>query len=198
MINLLPPATKEDILYARRNVKLLRWVAAIGISLAGAVIIMLFGQLYLAQSVKSYQAQIEEGQQRLKIQKIDETQTRVSEISANLKLVVDVLKRELLFSKVLRQVGAAIPSGAVLTELTIEKVQGGIDLTFESKDFQTGSQILVNLQDPENKVFEKADIEDITCDAEVLEGRVYPCQVNIRALFGDNSPYLFINEGKKL
>lgn len=197
MINLLPPDTKQDVMYARRNAKLLNWVFAILVSLIGAVAIMLLGQLYLAQSVKAYQAQIEEGQERLKIQRIDETQTRVSEISANLKLVVDVLKRELLFSKVLRQVGAAVPSGAVLTELTLEKVQGGIDLTFEAKDFQTGSQILVNLQDPENKVFEKADIEDITCDAVVLEGRVYPCQVNIRALFGDNSPYLFINEGKK-
>lgn len=197
MINLLPPATKHDVTYARRNSMLLKWVFAIIISLVGAVAIMLLGQLYLAQSVKSYQAQIEEGQERLKIQRIDETQTRVSEISANLKLAVDVLKRELLFSKVLRQVGAAVPSGTVLTELTLEKVQGGIDLTFEAKDFQTGSQILVNLQDPNNKVFEKADIENITCAANVLEGRVYPCQVTIRALFGDNSPYLFINEGKK-
>lgn len=197
MINLLPPATKRDITYARRNARLLKWMFAIFVSMVGAITIILLGQLYLAQSVKSYQAQIEEGQERLKIQRIDETQTRVSEISANLKLVVDVLKRELLFSKVLRQVGAAVPSGTVLTELTLEKVQGGIDLTFEAKDFQTGSQILVNLQDPNNKVFEKADIEDITCAPNVLEGRVYPCQVNIRALFGDNSPYLFINEGKK-
>lgn len=198
MINLLPPATKHEVNYARRNATLLKWVAAIWVSLIGAVAIILFGQIYLAQTVKSHQSQIQEGQERLKIQKIDETQARVSEISGNLKLVVDVLKREILFSKVIRQVGAAIPSGAVLTELTIEKVQGGIDLTFEAKDFQTGSQILVNLQDPNNMVFEKADIEDITCRTELLEGQVYPCQVNIRALFGDNSPYLFINEGKKL
>ncbi len=197
MINLMPPSTKEEIAYARRNVKLLKWAGAIFASTVGAIAIMLLGQLYLSQSVRSHQAQIEEGQERLKIQRIDETQARVGEISGNLKLVVDILKREILFSKVLRQVGAAIPSGAILTELTIEKVQGGIDLTFEARDFQTGSQILVNLQDPNNNVFEKADIEDITCKPTALENEVYPCQVNIRALFGDNSPYLFINEGKR-
>jgi hypothetical protein len=82
-----------------------------------------------------------------------------------------------------------------LTNLSIDKVEGGIDLTFEAKDYQTGSQIALNLQDPENKIFEKADIEQISCDAEIQENRTYLCQVTIRALFGDNSPYFFINEG---
>lgn len=196
MINLLPPATKEDILYARRNTKLVRWLIAIIIAALGAVVIIGFGQLYLTRSAKVYTKQIAEGQERLKSQKLDETQTRVSEISSNLKLVVQVLSREILFSKVLRQVGAAIPAGAVLTELSIEKVEGGIDLTFEARDYQTGSQVLLNLQDPANKIFEKADIEQITCKSEVEEGHTYPCTVSIRALFGDNSPYLLINSGE--
>jgi hypothetical protein len=198
VINLLPPNVKEDVLYARRNKKLVNWVFAILASIIGSLVIIGFGQLYLTQSVRSYTKQIEDGQERLRIQKIDETQKRVGEISGNLKLVVQVLSREILFSKVLRQVGAAIPSGAVLTELTIDKVEGGIDLTFEAKDYQTGSQILLNLQDPSNEIFEKADIEEIKCAAELPEGQTYPCQVSVRALFGDNSPYLFINEGKQL
>ena len=197
MINLLPPKVKEDISYARRNKKLFSWALAMVASIVGILIIVGFGQLYLTQSVKTYERQISEGQERLRIQKIDETQKRVSEISGNIKLVVQVLSREILFSKVLRQVGAAIPSGAILTELTILKVEGGIDLTFEAKDYQTGSQILLNLQDPANKIFEKADIEEIRCSAEIPDGQTYPCQVSIRALFGDNSPYLFINEGRQ-
>lgn len=198
MINLMPPGSKEDVLYARRNAKLVKWIVAVVIAAFGAFAIIAFGQLYLSQSANTYSKQIEEGQERLRIQKLEETQNRVNEISSSVKLVVQVLSREILFSKVLRQVGAAIPSGAVLTELTINKVEGGIDLTFESKDYQTGSQIVLNLQDPENKVFDKADIEEISCDTEVQEGRTYLCQVSVRALFGDNSPYLYINDGKKL
>lgn len=198
MINLLPPDVKQDVVYARRNAMLVKWISVIIACAFGAFAIIGFGQLYLNQSVATYQKQIEEGQERLRIQKLEETQARVSEISGNLKLVVQVLSREILFSKVLRQVGASIPSGAILTELTINKVEGGIDLTFEAKDYQTGTQILVNLQDKENKVFEKADIEEIRCTADVAAGNTYPCSVTMRALFGDNSPFLFINEGKQL
>lgn len=195
MINLLPPEVKENALYARLNTKLIRWVFVIMLSVIGSIVIIGFGQLYLTQSAKTYTKQISEGQERLRIQKLDETQKRVGEISANLKLVIQVLSREILFSKVLKQVGASIPSGAVLTKLTINKVEGGIGLTFESRDNQTGSQILLNLQDPNNKIFEKADIEEIRCTTVVPKGSSYPCQVTIRALFGDKSPYLFINSG---
>ena len=197
MINLLPPATKEDVLFARRNAKLVKWVVAIIISAIGSFIIIAFGQLYLTQAASSYTQQIQEGQERLREQKLEETQAKVGEISGNLKLVVQVLSREILFSKVLRQVGAAIPSGTVLTNLTLSGVEGGISLNFEAKDYQTGSQIVLNLQDPANKIFEQADIESISCDNKVVEGRIYPCSVSIRALFGDNSPYLFINDGVK-
>jgi hypothetical protein len=196
MINLMPPQSKEDTLYARRNVKLVKWIIAIIIAAIGSIAIIAFGQLYLIQSTKTYSRQIEEGQEKLRIQKLEETQNRVNEISSSMKLVLQVLSREILFSKVLRQVGAAVPTGAVLTQLTINKVEGGIDLTFEAKDYQTASQILINLQDPENKVFESADIEDISCDTELQSNRTYLCQVSIRALFGDNSPFLFINDGK--
>ena len=196
MINLMPPQAKEDVTYARRNALLIKWIIAVVIAAVGSLLIIGFGQIYLTQTAKTYQKQIDEGQTQLKIQKLEETQARVNEISGNLKLVVQVLSRNILFSKVLRQVGAAIPSGAVLTDLTINNVQGGIDLTFEAKDYQTGSQIVLNLQDPENKVFEKADIEEISCDSELQSNRTYLCQVSVRALFGDKSPFLFINDGE--
>ena len=195
MINLLPPNVRSEIGYARRNTKLLRWTIALIICAFGAFAIIGFGYLYLSQSTRTYARQLEEGQERLKAQKLDETQARVSEISANLKLVIQVLSREILFSKVLRQVGAVLPAGSVLTNLAITDVEGGIGLSFEATDYQTGTQILLNLQDPQNKLFDKADIENITCTAELQEGQTYPCRVTIRALFGDKSPYLFINEG---
>lgn len=197
MINLLPPATKEEVLFARHNAKLVKWVMAIIISAVGGFVIIAFGQLYLTQEASSYTKKIEEGQERLRMQQLDETQAKVSEISGNLKLVVQVLSQEILFSKVLRQVGAAIPSGTVLTNLSLTGIEGGINLNFEAKDYQTGSQIVLNLQDPQNKIFDKADIESISCNSELTEGRIYLCQVGIRALFGDNNPYLFINDGAK-
>lgn len=189
MINLLPPEVKTNISYARRNTVLRKWALATTVAILGLVSIVLFGQLYLDNSINAYSAQAQDTREQLRIQKIDETQKRVNEISSNLKLVVQVLQREILFSKVLKQIGASIPNGAVLTELTIAKVQGGIDLQYEAQNYQTATQILLNLQDPKNQIFEKADIENITCTDTPVVGKKYNCTIEIRALFGKNTQF---------
>lgn len=201
MINLLPPDAKESILYARRNTMLARWLAAIIIGLIGVIIAVAAGQFYLNQSAKSYAAEVEKTEQLLQEQKLAETQQRVTEISASMKLMVQVLSRQVLFSDLIRQVGAAIPPGAALTNLTINKLEGGIDLQFKAANYQTATQIQVNLEDPDNRIFEKADILGINCsspsesssDNEEVDIR-YPCTANIRALFAKDNPFLFISK----
>ncbi len=195
MINLLPSAMKQDILYARRNTKLLHWSIAILAVIIGMAIIVGFGSLYLRQSTKNYDAQLKDTTAQLKLQKLDETQKRVQEISGNLKLMVQVLSREVLFSKLVQQIGAAMPENTVLTNLQINKLQGGLDLSAQAVDYKTATQIQVNLQDPTNKIFAKADILSITCSGNgtgTLNSK-YPCLVQVKALFATNNPFLFIN-----
>ncbi len=203
MVNLLPPATKQTIIYARRNRILRRWAITLVVAICGLAILVIFGQLYVNRSVQSYTVQVEQARQELTAQKPEETQKRVEDISSSLKLVLQVLSREVLFSKLIRQVGAAMPGDTVLTGLEISTVQGGIDLSASSIDYNTATQIQVNLQDPKNQIFEQADIISITCvnasdPATVPPGTTaipdeYPCQVQIRALFAKDNPFLFIN-----
>ena len=203
MINLLPPESKDSIIYARRNTMLLHWLSAILIGLVGIIVIVLFGQVYLNKSATSYAAEIEQTKAQLKAQKLDETQKRVADISASLKLMVQVLSKQVLFSDLIRQVGAAIPPGAVLTDLRISKLEGGIDLQFKATDYQTASQVQVNLADPNNRIFEKADIVSISCTSPVATtgeveqvDRRYPCSVTLRALFAKDNPFLFISKDR--
>jgi hypothetical protein len=84
-----------------------------------------------------------------------------------------------------------MPANANLTGLDINGVQGGLDITANAADYKTATQVQVNLSDPANKIFEKADIVDIKCDGSANAN--YPCQVTIRALFAKNNPFLFIN-----
>ncbi len=198
MINLLPPDTKQDIMYARRNTKLLRWSGAIITVIIGIVLIVGFGTLYLKKSTNAYTSQLADTTQQLKSQKLDETSQRVQDISSSLKLATQVLSREVLFSKLVQQIGAAMPSNTVLTNLQINKLQGGIDLSAQAVDYKTATQIQLNLQDPTNKIFAKADIISIACSGNgtgTLNTK-YPCLVQIRALFATNNPFLFINGGK--
>jgi len=198
MINLLPTEFKQSIIYARRNRVLLRWIVALMFLLVGVATITFFGQLYIDRSINAQTTKAEQTREQLKTQRLAETQTQVEDISSSIKLALQVLSREVLFSKLLRQIGAAMPEGATLSGIGIEKVEGGIDLQAVATDYRSASQVQVNLQDPNNRIFDKADIVNISCKDEEGEAKSqYPCVVNIRALFGDNSPFLFIGNDKK-
>jgi Tfp pilus assembly protein PilN len=197
MINLLPPKTKQDIIYARRNTRLRQWGIALCIGIVSIVAITLAGHFYLQQSISSLSAQAEQGKANFKNQNLEETQTKVQQLTDSLKLVTQVLQREILFSKLLSQTGAALPNGSVLTDLSINKLQGGLDLRVSATDYQTATQVQLNLQDPNNKIFEKADIVNIQCVTpkpgnNALQNQ-YPCNVQLRTLFAKNNSFSFIS-----
>ncbi len=199
MINLLPPQVKENITYARHNTRLLHWIIALFIGILGIVGTVAIGHMYLRQSTSSYASLVKAGQENLKQQQLEETQLKVRDITDSLKLATQVLQREILFSKLLAQTGAVLPSGSVLTGLSINQVQGGIDIQAAAVDYQTATQVLLNLQDPENKIFEKADIVNIQCapaggSTDPISAK-YPCSIQIRALFAKNNSFSFISSG---
>lgn len=195
MINLLPPEDKGTFSYAKRNTVLLRWCLVLLAGIAGTFIIVVFGLFYMNQSIKTFTVQNAQAQQDLKDNKLEETQKQIQDISGSLKLVVQVLSREILFSKLINQIGSVIPPNAILTDLEITDTQGAIDIKAVATDYNTASQIQVNLQDPANKIFDKADIQTISCTTNSTSNKHYPCTISIRAQFAKKNPYLFINSG---
>lgn len=191
MINLLPTDTRRDTLYARRNSRMLRWLLALSVALVVSGLIIGAGYVYLNQSTKDYQKRLEVSKQNLQAQNVEQTQKKVEEISGNIKLTTQVLGKEILFSKLLRQFGATLPANTSLDQLQIDKLQGGLTLSVLAKDINSATQVQVNLQDPKNKIFEKADIENISCDPGGTN-KSYPCTVQIKALFLKDNPFLYI------
>ncbi|MEX2014436.1 MAG: PilN domain-containing protein [Candidatus Saccharimonadales bacterium] len=198
MINLLPPEHKQTLFYSKRNRTMSRWVIALLIALVFSLMIVGAGWLYLDQAVKREAKNVEQTETVLKEQEIDETTAKVDEISNNTKLVLEVLSREILFSKLIRQLGAALPTGTALESITLEGLQGGLTIQANATDFNTASQIQVNLSDPQNKIFKQADIETISCpqvteeEAGSDEASLYPCTVRLKALFSDNTEFVYI------
>lgn len=192
MINLLPPDVKDGYKYARRNVVLRRWVVIFLIALIGLGGLSTYGVLSIHQSTVNYSKKIGDTESAFQKESYTNTQKQVQDMSNNFKLVLKVLGQEVLFSQLLQRIGATIPSNANLTGLTIAQVQGGIDISANATDYATATQVQVNLADPDNKIFSKADIVNIACNASSQDER-YPCTVNIRALFSPNNPFLFIN-----
>lgn len=189
----MPPELKTGYVYARRNVGLRKWVAAFLIALVGLGALGTYGMLSLKQSTVHYDNQNAATQARFEKEKSTQTQKHVQDISNNFKLAVKVLSQEVLFSQLIKQIAATIPDNANLTSLTINQVQGGMDISANATDYKTATQVQVNLADPKNKIFSRADIVSINCGGDNVADASYPCTVNIRALFAGNNPFLFIN-----
>ncbi len=192
MINLLPDHYKEEISYSRRNTRLRSWITKSVFALFGVGLIIGGGALYMQSSIMTAERQAKEAQAQLEAQRVEETQKKVEEISGNTKLALQVLSREVLFSKLIKQIGSALPANTALETLEIDAVQGGLQLNAGAADFTAGTQIQLNLQDPKNGVFEKADINSINCENQVSAEKRYPCTVSLRALFSKNNTYLYI------
>lgn len=195
MINLLPPETKQTYRYARRNRTLAHWVTAFALTLVGGALLAGGGYMYLNQSIKNTNQQISDSNAQLAKQNLSGVQKQVTTISNNLKLAVQVLSKEILFSKLLKQLAAVTPNDAVLTNLAITQTQGGMDITAETTNYQAATQLQLNLSDPHNQIFSKADIVSISCSSTggSATASKYPCSVAIRALFANDNPFLFTN-----
>lgn len=191
MINLLPPDTKNTILYARRNTLLLRACLAMVAVIGGVFLLLGFGHFYLATSTARYEKDIATLNASLQEQNIDQTKAQIQDLSGSVNLALKVLSQEILFSKLLRQAGTVMPAGSSLSSIEIGDVEGGIDITAGVENYQVGTQVQVNLADPNNKLFKKVDLVSVSCNSQ--GSGTYPCSARLRALFGDNSPYLFIN-----
>lgn len=191
MINLLPTNYRETLLYARRNTSLRGWLVAFVIALSGLAVLIGGGYFYLQNEINKQSKVLESARSDLSAQDLDGTRKKLDDISANTKLVLQVLQREILFSKLLRQLGASLPPNTALTQIQIDEVKGGLTLQAAALDINSATQLQVNLQDPENKIFEKADIESINCNDPDPATRL-PCTVQIRALFAAENPYVYI------
>ncbi|MEK7594373.1 MAG: PilN domain-containing protein [Patescibacteria group bacterium] len=193
MINLLPPEVKSNYQYARRAVGLRRWVIMFSVALLGLGVLSTYGLVSLQRSTVQYKKQIAAADAVFQKENFTGTQKQVEDISNSFKLVVKVLSQEVLFSELLKQIAATIPDKANLTSLNISQTQGAIDISAMATDYNTATQVQVNLADPDNKIFSKADIVNISCGSTNSTNPNYPCTVTIRALFAKNNPFLFIN-----
>lgn len=194
MINLMPDEYKESIAYAKKNSQLIKWVFILMFASIGALLLIGGGILYTEQRYRSQIKDTEAKTIALKGQNIDQVNKELTGMSDNIKLMLQVMSKEILFSKLIRQIGAITPANTELEGLSIEKIDGGMTISASASDIRSATQLQLNLADPKNQVFEKADIDSISCsDAPTAEKKL-PCSVTIKALFlKNNNPYLFID-----
>jgi Tfp pilus assembly protein PilN len=194
MINLLPPQIKQNYSFARQNRVLTRWILAVLVAILGLVIISGSELLSMSHKIDSYNTKVSSTQLQLENENSSKVVSQVTSIDDNLNLMVHVLSKEILFSKLLDRLGNITPPNVILTNLSIAQDQSAIDITAQSTNYDAATQLQVNLADPDNQIFSKADIISITCaTGNQVANPSYPCTDTIRAMFLSNNPFLFIN-----
>lgn len=191
MINLLPAEYHAGLRSAHLNSSLRRWIAVALLATGGLVLIMFVGWIYIDQQNRNLSRNINLSSQQLAAEDLAGTQAKAKAITTNIKIINQVLSREIRFSDLIKQIGSVMPPGTVLSSLTLSKVDGALDLSASARDSTSAAQIAVNLSDPKNKIFDKVDIVSVNCSAAV--GGPYPCTATFKALFSTSTKSRFLN-----
>lgn len=191
MINLLPAEYGGALRSAHFNTILRRWVAAALLATGGLILIMAVGWVYIDEQTRDLSRNIDSLNQQLQARDLTSTQAKAKAITTNIKIINQVLSREIRFSDLIKQIGSVMPPGTVLSSLTLAKVDGALDLSANARDSTSAAQIALNLSDPKNKIFDKVDIVNINCSA--ASGNPYPCTATFKALFSTSTKNQFLN-----
>jgi Tfp pilus assembly protein PilN len=194
MINLLPGDYRTALRLGRTNARLRHWIEIGVLLIVGLGLILGVGWLYINQQVNNLNSSIAATQKQLETQHLEEVQKQADQISQNIRIINQVLSRELRFSALIQEIGRVMPDGTVLGSLTLSnKIKGALDLTVSAKSHVAAAQVAVNLSDPKNNIFAKVDIISINCSTQSGASSGYLCTGSYRALFDSKTPNRFLN-----
>lgn len=198
MINLMPDYMREEVGFARRNYVLVKWLMAITVVIIGVGCMTVFGQYYIGRNAKTLEAAAEITQERISAQNLQATQTDIQSLSNNFTAVTQLLKRQLLFSRMFVKIGSIVPSGAILRDITLSTTtSAAIDLNVIAINRDAATQAFVNISDPANGLFDKADLLSVSCSTVSAESSdltsKYPCSAMIKVVIKTDSSFYFLN-----
>ena len=199
MINLLPEDIKSQIVYARKNARLVRFVFVGIIGLVSVGLATAGGTIIIANAEKNLNSTLAANNTNLPAIKLTEGQ--VNDLSDKIKGISAVLSREVKFSDILRYMGGTLPSGTILTNLSLSnKLAGTLNIDVASTTYDSVAVFRQNIDDfgkahPDKLLFTKADINNVTCNDPTkpppattgtsggIDQSKYPCQGKLTATF---------------
>jgi Tfp pilus assembly protein PilN len=191
MINLLPPSRAAAIRYGRQNATLRVWLAGAALAIAGLIIILAGGWVYIDHQSAAFRKDINGTNQQLQTQNIDKVKADAKEITGDINVIDKVLSQEIHFSDLIQAIGSYMPPGTVLGSLSLsDKVSGTLDLSANARDYASAAQIAVNLSDQKDDLFSKVDIISISCGSTI--DKTYKCSATFRALFSKAAQTRFL------
>ncbi len=180
MINLLPPETKVAVKFARLNVTLIQYCILVVIVSVAVIGVLLFGLVVINTRESRLQASITDD--RTQAQKLEPVNTKAKELSTTINTISGLLKREIKFSVLLDDIGSIMPTGTVLTGLTLSD-QRDQPLTLDALVVDEESAAVLRENLAESELFQSADIVNITRSEAEGSTNKYQFTAQYRAYF---------------
>lgn len=190
MINLMPKDIKQDRAYGRSNVLLLKWTSQIAVAYILLIIALISGYSFMVSAQRSVNNSKKRVEETIKNEKLDQTEKEYSSFASNVKTVTQILSKQLIYSSLLQQIGSVTPNGATLSSVSISSAANALDLNFNIASSDIAPIIQLNLQDEKNKLFQKADIIQVSCQQ---SNEAEKCTTQLKAEYKKDAKFLFIN-----
>lgn len=189
MINLLSPVQKEEIKAARLNVQLRKYVLLSSFVAIGIFVVYGIG-FYIVINEKDH-AQQQLTQDKAAVTQYQSVQKDAKAYKLNLAIANKVLSSGVSYSNFLTNVALALPSGSVLTDLTLNNLGGSTTatpagngaITLRARTTSYGGALQIKDSLEASDIFESVSIADVikselSAASTVLE-KQYPYSVNV-------------------
>ncbi len=178
MINLLSPETKKSLRSGRNNVILSRYVWSICAALLA--IAAIFGGGYYITVTEKAKAIEERTANETMVEKYASTQREAEAFASNLKGAKSILENEVVFSELITEIAATLPTGTVLSNLNLSTSITGEEIVLNALTLDSGDAPLrLKAALEASPLFERANIQGITAPPESAASK-YKATVSIR------------------
>lgn len=160
MISLLPPTQKKELLAARANTLLLRYIVALAVLMAIICIEIGFVYVVLKNEQSVSQAAIEDNQR--KTAEFADVKQQATAFSNDLKVAESIMAKQVPYAAILREFSNTMPAGTVIDRIAIDPDTIGQPVTLNVRG--KGHTAILAFKDAFNQseYFEDAKIMNIT------------------------------------
>jgi Tfp pilus assembly protein PilN len=180
MINLLPVEHKGEIRAARANVILVRYIV---IMLAAIIVLsglVIGSYLVLNTAQANAEVKVKENEQRVSSFKNVRAQAEV--FRSDLAVAKTVLDSDVSFSKLIYKIASSVPSGVILSDLTLDPQNFGSSITMNAsaKTFDDATKLKDAFSRSED-IFSNVQLQNIRSSTEAggSDTNGYPVSVTL-------------------
>jgi Tfp pilus assembly protein PilN len=178
MINLLPSENKRELIAARTNTLLVRY----NVFMIGAVVFLFIAigvvYVYLGNAKATAEKTIAENQS--KVIGFKDVEEQATEFRQNLTIAKQILDREVNYTHVILRIAKLLPSGTVLSGLSLDSATFGTQTTLVAKAKSYEQAIALKDSFSKSDLFSDVHFQSIT----TTEGAsAYPLTVTLNVTF---------------